>query len=281
MHACEAASRERLASMTNPAVSEKAPSQSDLKNTGYEIFIGALSVLSIVNLILLYVIQDASLDVVLYSINILLTLTFLGDFLFRLTTARSKSHYFFRNFGWADLLASLPFQQAKILRLFRLVKVVRLLKEKGAKNVGRSLVKDRAGSALLSLLLVAILMLEFGSLFMLHIEADAPDANITNASDALWYVIVTMSTVGYGDEYPITNAGRLLGTCIIIIGVGIFGTLTGYLANAFLSPRRAKSKEVEQGEDPDIEVRINALKALMEQQQSALAALEATISKER
>lgn len=48
--------------------------------------------------------------------------------------------------------------------------------------------------------------------------------------------IVTISTVGYGDQYPVTNAGRIIGAGIIVVGVGIFGTSTGYLANFFLSP---------------------------------------------
>ena len=73
---------------------------------------------------------------------------------------------------------------------------------------------------------------------MLYIEQYAPGANITDASDALWYTIVTISTVGYGDRYPVTDAGRAWGSVIIIIGVGIFGTFTGYLANFFLSPRK-------------------------------------------
>jgi voltage-gated potassium channel len=70
---------------------------------------------------------------------------------------------------------------------------------------------------------------------MVAIEADAPGANITTASDGLWYTIVTISTVGYGDQYPVTNLGRLMGSFIIVVGVGIFGTFTGYLANLFLS----------------------------------------------
>ena len=93
----------------------------------------------------------------------------------------------------------------------------------------------------MTLLLVGILMLEVGSLAMLHIEKDGPGANITTASDALWYVIVTMSTVGYGDLYPVTNLGREMGTVIIVVDVGIFGTLTGYLANLFLAPKKAPS----------------------------------------
>jgi len=79
---------------------------------------------------------------------------------------------------------------------------------------------------------------------MLHLEKNAPGANITTASDALWYVIVTMSTVGYGDQYPVTNPGREMGSFIIVIGVGIFGTLTGYLANIFLTPHADTPAEV-------------------------------------
>ena len=67
----------------------------------------------------------------------------------------------------------------------------RLLRGYGIKGIARSLVADRAGSALFTLLLMGILVLEFGSLWILHLEQYAPDANITSASDALWYVIVT------------------------------------------------------------------------------------------
>ena len=160
----------------------------------------------------------------------------MADFTYRLLTAPSRTGYFFRLFGWADLLASLPFQQLKILRVFRLVRVFRLLREYGVRNIARSLIQDRAGSALLILLLMGILVLEFGSLWILDVEQNAPGANITTASDALWYTIVTISTVGYGDRYPVTNEGRVIGSLIIIVGVGIFGTFTGYLANLFLAP---------------------------------------------
>ena len=157
--------------------------QRELKNTGYEIFIGLLSVLSIVNLVLLLAINSASLHTVLYVMDAILSGIFLIDFTYRLFTADSKSVYFFRRFGWADLLASLPFPRVKILRVFRLVRVFRLLRAYGIKNVARSLLQDRASSALLTLLLMGILVLEFGSLEMLHIEQNAAGANITTASD--------------------------------------------------------------------------------------------------
>ena len=247
-----------------------APRPSELKNPGYEIFIAALSILSIVNLVLLYLVQSQTLDYVLMVMNVPITIIFFIDFLHRFKTAPDRGEYFWRNYGWADLLASLPFQQTKILRVFRLVKVYRLLKVYGARNIRRAIFKDRAGSALLMLLFVSILVLEFGSLEMLNIEADVPGANITTASDALWYIIVTMSTVGYGDQYPITNPGRALGTVIIIIGVGVFGTLTGYLANLFLSP----SKKKETAEEPNVQKKLSSLKDLVAQQQEAITDLE-------
>jgi len=211
--------------------------RSELKSTGYEIFIGILSILSIVNLVLLLAVRDNSLDTVLEVMNAIFSIIFLADFTYRIFTAPSASAYFFKHFGWADLLASLPFPQLKILRVFRLVRVYRLLKKVGVRAIGRALIKDRAGSALYVLLLMGILVLEFGSLIMLAFEEHAPGANITTASDAIWYTIVTISTVGYGDQYPVSQLGRITGTVIIVVGVGIFGTFTGYLANFFLSPK--------------------------------------------
>ena len=249
----------------------------ELKNTGYEIFVGILSILSIVNIVLIYAVKDANLDTVLFAMNALLSLIFLADFSYRLLTAESKSRYFFREFGWADLLASLPVEQLKILRIFRLLRVIRLLRAYGVKNIGRSLVRDRAGSALLTLLLMGILVLQFGSLEMLNIEQQAPGANITSGSDALWYVIVTISTVGYGDQYPVTNAGRLFGSMIIVVGVGIFGTFTGFLANLFLAPKKSPSVTAPPGTASDARQRLGELKALVAQQQAAIDELAVLI----
>jgi hypothetical protein len=210
----------------------------ELKSLGYEIFIGVLSILSILNLVLALFIPDSDLTQVLNIMNWLFSIIFICDFIYRISTAPSKSNYFFRQFGWADLLASLPFEQTKILRIFRLVRVYRLMRAVGPKKVAETLLKDRAGSALVILLLMGILVLEFGSLAILRAEEMNPDANIKTASDAIWYTLVTISTVGYGDRYPTTNWGRIIGAVIIIVGVGIFGTFTGYLANLFLSPQK-------------------------------------------
>ena len=255
--------------MTEARTTGPVETNNELKGTGYEIFVGILSVLSIVNLLLVLVVEDDNLDQVLLAINALLSVIFVIDFLYRLFTAPSKSDYFLRQFGWADLLASLPIKQFKVLRIFRLLRVVRLMRTLGTRRILRSLIGDRAGSALLTLLLMGILVLEFGSLAMLNYEQHEIGSNITSASDAIWYVLVTISTVGYGDRFPITLSGRILGATIILIGVGIFGTFTGYLANLFLAPKKADDEEQEIDAD-DPQQTIAQLCALLVQQQSAI-----------
>ena len=219
------------------------PKKERKMNLGYEIFVGVLSILSILNIFLGYLAKDPDLSGILDIMNGLFSIIFLGDFFFRILTAPSKSQYFFRDFGWADLFASLPLPQFKILRVFRLFRVYRLMTKIGPKVIVNTLVKDRAGSALYVLLLMGILVLEFGALAVLKWEKVNPDANIKTASDAVWYVMVTISTVGYGDRYPTTDAGRIMGALVIIIGVGIFGTFTGFLANFFLSPAKKEEEE--------------------------------------
>ena len=250
---------------------ERPEAEEAIGSAGYEIFIGLLSLLSVVNLVLMPLIDDEDLTKVLGIMNALLSVIFLGDFAYRMSTAPSRSTYFLRQYGWADLLASMPLAQLKILRLIRLMRVYRVMRIGGVRHIVRTLLRDRAGSALLTMLLLGILMLEFGSLFILYLEKNVDGANITTASDAIWYVVVTMSTVGYGDRFPVGNSGRVFGAFIIVIGVGIFGTFTGYLANLFLAPK----KPIEVPAEGDVaSARIAELRELVARQQAALDELE-------
>ena len=254
----------------------KAKNPSTLFSAGYEIFMALLSLLSIFNMILLFFLRDPSLGAVLALVNFVLIIFFIADFLARLVKSPSKSEYFFRQYGWADFLSCLPFSQTNVFRLFRLIKVYRLLRDFGIRKIKDAVIKDRADTALFILLFVTILMLEFGSLGMLAIESQSSVSNITTAPDALWYMVVTLSTVGYGDQYPVTTQGRVLGAFVILTGVGIFGTLTGYLANFFLAPQKKKKSG---NELSDIRSQLDAIKALSAQQQDAIATLEESLTK--
>ncbi|PKL69316.1 MAG: ion transporter [Methanomicrobiales archaeon HGW-Methanomicrobiales-1] len=210
----------------------------DMKDPGYEIFIILVSILSVINLIIswLPVIDTDAINVIV-TFNFFLTIIFLSDFLYRFFTAGSKRYYFIRDWGWADLLASIP--ALRILRLFRIFKAYHLLDKYGGRNIFLQLKKHRAESVLYIVIFCVMVVIEAGAFFVLIAERSAPDANILSASDAMWWVYVTITTVGYGDRYPVTNTGRMVGVMVMTMGVGLFGTLAGFIANKLLTPDTA------------------------------------------
>lgn len=249
-------------------------------NIGYELFIGALSLLSIVNLLLLFFEPpNSSMTYVIYVMNTIMFPIFLGDFFYRFffRYKNTKSDYFFRNFGWADLISSLPLAQVKILRLFRLWRVIRLFRDFGPKQLFKEFVEHRAENALLSVGFLVLLLIEWGSITVLRAESSSPDANITTAADAIWWVYVTITTVGYGDHYPVTNWGRIIGMIVMTAGVGLFGTLSGYLANQFLSNPEPKA-ETSTAAPSDPEVRIAEIAELIDSQEKATADLKTKLA---
>ena len=94
-------------------------------------------------------------------------------------------------------------------------------------------------------MLLVLLVLEFGSIAVLYFEQNAPGANITTGGDALWWAFVSITTVGYGDKFPTTPGGRVSAFFVLAAGVGLFGVLSGYLANFFLTPSSEDEPDTE------------------------------------
>jgi voltage-gated potassium channel len=115
----------------------------------------------------------------------------------------------------------------------RILRVVRGVKS--ARAVAHFLVARRAESAFLATVLLSLLVLVFSSVAVLQFESPG-GGNIQNAEDAMWWAMSTMTTVGYGDRYPITTEGRLIAVFLMASGVGVFGTFSGLIASWFLSP---------------------------------------------
>ena len=249
----------------------------EVKAIGYELFIGALSVVSIFNLLFLYLVNDPDIANVIYIINGFMMPIFLGDFFYRFFTTKSKSGYFLRNFGWADLLSSLPFPQLKVLRLFRLWRVIRLFTRFGVRHLLDEFIQHRAENAMLLVIFLVMCVLEFGAMAVLKAENASPDANITSASDAIWWTYVTITTVGYGDQFPVTIWGRIIGVLVMTAGVGLFGTLAGFLSTKLLSPPAKKKAPATSGPD-DPKARIAELKQMIEAQEKATADLRAKLN---
>jgi voltage-gated potassium channel len=220
-----------------PAVETKTERSPELQAPAYEIFIGLLAVISLINLAISVLPVQETMKGIAKLIDIPLTLIFLLDFTSRLLRSHPKQAYFIEQRGWLDLLGSLP-SFFRLFRIFRLLRVTRLLGEYGARNILRSFIKDRADNALLVVLFMVIVVLEFGSILVVFFEQQDPNANIKTGGDAVWWAFVSITTVGYGDQYPVTTGGRAMAFFVLATGVGLFGVLSGYLANFFLAPAK-------------------------------------------
>ena len=95
--------------------------------------------------------------------------------------------------------------------------------------------EGREQSAFFTSVLLTFLVLISCSIAILEFERES-GGNITTAQDAMWWAVSTMTTVGYGDKYPITSEGRLIAVFLMTAGVGTFGVLAGLIASWFLSP---------------------------------------------
>ena len=218
----------------------------DLKSTTYEFFILAVSLLSIVNLALYAILPWRSQEWWLVAyVDVGLTIIFLVDFAFRLLTATSKRHYLLRGGGVFDLLGCVP--GLRIFRLFRIARAVRIIRRLGGPRVFRELRAGLASGTLYFVVFLGFFTLEFIGLLELHFEEGAEGANITTAGDALWWGYVTATTVGYGDQFPVTPGGRLAGLIMLTVGVALFATFSGFLANTFLRIRQPPEAEPASG----------------------------------
>jgi voltage-gated potassium channel len=148
---------------------------------------------------------------------------FVVDYATRVALARRRLQFVVRH--PLDLLVvAAPF--LRFLRLLRLVAAVQTL--------GRVLRDDFRGRVG-SYLVVSVSLLAFvAALGVFEAERDAPEASITTFGDALWWVLTTITTVGYGDLYPVTTEGRLVAAGLMVAGIAVLGTVTAAIATWFL-----------------------------------------------
>ncbi|MEP7267095.1 MAG: potassium channel family protein [Saprospiraceae bacterium] len=167
---------------------------------------------------------------ILETVDNLICVIFLYDFAIRFRRAPNKLK--FMRWGWIDLLSSIPFvdyvRAGRVLRLFRLLRIIRAFKN--THQLVNHIYRKRAQGALATAFIITILMLIFSSIAILQVETD-PHSNIKTAEDALWWSVTTITTVGYGDRYPVTTEGRIISTILMVMGIGLFGTFSGYISS--------------------------------------------------
>jgi voltage-gated potassium channel len=241
-------------------------------SNAYNIFILVLTVISLaIMVVMLLPLGDATMKLLTVYDN-LICVIFLIDFFLNLRGAARKSDYFIKERGWLDLLGSIPSLGLltnagkyagllRLARLSRLARIARLLRGENRKTLIKDILENRSRYAAFLTILLTILVLTVSSVLVLQFESGSPDANIHTGGDALWYAVVTITTVGYGDRYPVTPAGRTTAVFIMFMGVGIIGALASILASVLVGGSPAEEEETPAAAPaPSVEQELGAIK---------------------
>ncbi|UDY22925.1 potassium channel family protein [Nocardioides sp. Kera G14] len=171
---------------------------------------------------------ETSLSIVSWTVWV----AFLADFVIRIGLAEERLRYVLRH--WYDVaLIALP--MLRPLRLLRALAFARLL--------SRSATRTFTGRATLYVIGTAISSVFLGALTMLDAERGVPNANINSFGDALWWACETVTTVGYGDRFPVTTTGRSIAVALMVIGIALVGSVTAAVATWFISHVQAERED--------------------------------------
>lgn len=220
-------------------------------SNAYNIFVLVLTVLSLAIMVVMLLPVSPSTYTLLQVYENLICIIFLVDFFINLRGSSPKSAYFIKERGWLDLLGSIPsvglaFKYSGLLRLARLsrlARISRLMRGKNRDALVKDIVENRSQYTIFTTILSTILVLTVSSVLVLQFESQSPEASIKTGGDSLWYSLVTITTVGYGDFYPITTGGRITAFFIMIMGVGIIGALASILSSYLVGSQPEPEEE--------------------------------------
>ena len=203
-----------------------------------------------------------------------LLLTFFSiEYLFRWAQSENKLRYPFTLLAVIDLLAVAPaafgvamhLRSLKMLRALRMLRLFKLYRyNRALQNVMHGFRKVKEELAIVGF--VALIVMLFGSMLMHEFEHDAQPDKFARLSDSMWWSFVTLTTVGYGDLYPISGGGRIVAAMTMLFGIGIFGTFISLVGSSFLATMR--------------EQRESDLQDVSASKHSTAAAMQATSSEE-
>jgi voltage-gated potassium channel len=241
-------------------VLEKSEEEGKKNKKSYTVFNTALTVLICLNIIAVIVasiddIYDKYKQLFNYFEYISIAI-FTIEYLLRIWTAscqspKPKIPYFCSFYGIVDLLAILPFYlpfvfgiDLRILRVFRLFRVVKLLRYNTPFDLIAKVLKNERTKLFTTIFIMVILIL-FASSMMYFFFFFSQQDMFPNIPATLWWAVATLTTVGYGDTYPITVLGKLLGGIIAVLGIGLVGLPSAIIASGLIQEIRSRPADPE------------------------------------
>ena len=223
-------------------------------------FIYTLIVLNIIALILeSYEELNARYQTVFYVFEVFSVAVFSIEYLTRIwiskQTGKGKKerlNFAFSPLGIIDLMAILPFylpfifpvdlRIVRILRLFRLLRILKLSRYSTSLKTIKSIFKETKAELSITVFVTVVLMI-LSSTLMYYTEHDDQPEQFASIGDAFWWSVATLTTVGYGDVYPVTGLGKLLSGIIALVGIGFVALPTGIISSAFINKIQSEKKK--------------------------------------
>lgn len=237
-----------------------------LSSKEFGVFIMALIILNIVAIVLeshQEVYKNYSQE--FYIFEVFSVIIFSVEYIARFFSAKfafpdsrlSRLKFVFSTMGIIDLLAILPFYvpfliplDLRFIRLLRIIRIIRIAKLQRHSESIRMITdcfKERKYELLVTLYITLIILL-VASILMFYLEKDAQPTAFPNISATVWWAVATLTTIGYGDVYPITVGGKVLASLIAFLGIGLVAIPTGLLAGTFTQKMQEKRNSKEDSE---------------------------------
>ena len=176
---------------------------------------------------------------ILNKSEIIIVIIFSTEYLLRIWTCDNRIKYIFSFYGIIDLLAILPFyispkidlRSIRIFRLFRIIRALKILKYSKAIDIFKEAFRE-IKEELVLFFIASIVVLYISAVGIYYFENPAQPEVFKSVFHSLWWAVATLTTVGYGDIYPITVGGKIFTYFILMIGLGIIAIPTGLIASA-------------------------------------------------
>jgi voltage-gated potassium channel len=190
--------------------------------------------------------SDSTYDL-LANIEFVIVIIFSIEYILRVILSERKLSYIFSFYGIVDLVAILPFylsgsislqslRALRFIRIFRILKIARY--SKAISRIGKALAMAKEELILFGFL--TLILLYLSAIGIYHFEHDAQPEVFKSVFDSLWWAVATLTTVGYGDVYPITIGGRTFTFIVLMLGLGVVAVPTGIISSALSAARRAE-----------------------------------------
>lgn len=190
----------------------------------------------------------------LHWLDIIVVVLFSIEYIARIIIAPSIRGYILSPYGLIDLVAILPFylsfgvdlRALRMIRMLRLIRVLKLVRySRAARRLYRATMIAKEEIVLFSI--VTLMLLYFSAIGIYYFERAAQPDKFSSVFDSMWWAVATLTTVGYGDVYPITTGGRIFTFFVLLLGLGIVSIPTGLLASALLKVHNEEeSKDTQQ-----------------------------------